>query len=319
MNHQTKKCFALAQFVYLYNEPLNWLRFPRMSINAVNYEIMIEPNLSLVKQCELSLTNYNTANPTGADNDYNKLLKFIQWNMPENVYSELVIKNTIGCQTCIFRDIAKNEIYVAVRGTDMPNDFVSNLMFSVVPLDVDGLLYNTDVRVHSGFLENITYNNIHLQIIHAINTIASLYNMKKPKIYISGHSLGGAGALLFSVILNAYKNKTKRDWKIRLYTYACPVIGNINFTNYVNSQINADFTYDRVITVRDIVPRLSISALNYPYTHPGRKTIVIYENNKAKVIQTSKQGFETITMADIEKLLYYHATIYHNALLALHS
>jgi len=277
---------------------------------------MVEPDLTLVDQCKKSLDTVSTETIKGQDAEYKTLFKYVRKHISANVYTELVIKNSVGCQCCIYRDIIKNEIYVSFRGSDMPNDLVTNLWSKRIPLKVDGLIDEPDVTVHSGYLENTIYNNIHLQIINLINSITKTYNMKSPNIYLTGHSLGGSSALIFSIILREYKCKLNKDWIINIYSYACPLIGEAKFADYVNKMLDKTFIYVRVITERDLIPRLTLMPnLGGDFRHPGKKTIVIYNETTTKRISTDDIQFQPITLSDLANSIDSHTIMYRNALL----
>jgi predicted lipase len=77
------------------------------------------------------------------------------------------------------------------------------------------------------------------------------HGSKKPHIFISGHSLGGALALLASVDI---KETLKPSNKITLYTYGQPRVGNQAWATYVYSLFPNN--YIRVTHADDAVPHM---------------------------------------------------------------
>lgn len=306
-----KDCCALSFLSYLYNERLNWRRFPRITINLSEYEVMFNPDTLLRTQCENALKNNKNKNLVSQDYVYDIVLRHIARNMSDSIYPVMFFKNAIGCNCFILKDVEKNALYVVFRGTDMLSDIIVDIRVANVKFKVEGLIDEPDVGVRSGFYDTTTYNEIHLQIIHQVKMIMKLHNMNHPTVYITGHSLGGASAVIFGLILRAYCSKNSIDCCIHIHTYGCPVLGDVKYTNYINKQLTDDFRITRVVTKRDIVPRLSSSLFDSTkYTHSGEKTLVILDKNKAKVKKTSDVLFEHITQRDIVESIDNHSVLY---------
>lgn len=82
---------------------------------------------------------------------------------------------------------------------------------------------------------------------------------KNKKIYICGHSLGGAGALLLSsLIQDAYSPST-----LRLYTYGMPRVGTHSFVSRYNPIVHY-----RHVNNHDLVPQVPMRWMN---TNPDNK------------------------------------------------
>lgn len=98
---------------------------------------------------------------------------------------------------------------VAFRGTNGANldNWRSNL--NVLSSPYPGV---TGAKVHSGFLS--AYNDVKDQVKKAIT--AQLGKYPNAEIFVTGHSLGGALALLAAVDI---KNSISPNKKVTLYTY----------------------------------------------------------------------------------------------------
>jgi hypothetical protein len=308
MYRKERDCCAIALLCYIFNEPLNWRRFPRFVINNTGYELMIDSSEPLCKLCDKSLKTFNRKTMTYADTRMHALFDYIARNMSIDLYAVFVLKNTIGCNCCVYKDKKLNEIYIAFRGTDMLNDVAFDFKIDSIQLKVDGLLNEPGVGVHRGFLETVVYNNIHMQIINIIKAIVSADNMNRPTIYIVGHSLGGADAVLFGLILRAYCIKKSLNYCIHIHSYGCPVVGDVKLTEYINGLLNDDFKYTRVVADRDIIPRLS-SSLFYSthYTHAGHEAVVIRNN---EITVEKGRVFQNITLGDMIHFIPNHCYMY---------
>lgn len=78
-------------------------------------------------------------------------------------------------------------------------------------------------------------------------------------IYVTGHSLGGAIAIVAALDIHRTYGKA-----IKLYTFGEPRVGNAAFAAYVAAQIPDTF---RVIHYADMVPHLPPAASNYKHTN----------------------------------------------------
>jgi predicted lipase len=74
------------------------------------------------------------------------------------------------------------------------------------------------------------------------------------KVFITGHSLGGALATLYATMLHC-SGETEMTSKIAaVYTFGQPRVGDIGFANYARRKF--DNRYYRVVYCNDMVPRV---------------------------------------------------------------
>lgn len=101
-------------------------------------------------------------------------------------------------------------------------------------------------RVHAGFIQN--YNEIAPQVIDHILSLSRAHNAP---VLVTGHSLGGAMALLTGLDL-AVHDESIIDG-LSVYTFGEPRVGNDEFSDFIRSKVKNLF---RVVHNSDIVPRL---------------------------------------------------------------
>ena len=118
---------------------------------------------------------------------------------------------------------------LAFRGTEKH--------FADIKTDLDARFYHQgNTGVHTGFLN--AFEAVKPQIIRAVESIPDTY-----KVYITGHSLGGALAIIAARGLNS-------DKLAACYTFGGPRVGNSEFGESIKPPIY------RVVNAADMVPRL---------------------------------------------------------------
>ena len=155
----------------------------------------------------------------------------------------------------LFSTITKtgSTMWIAFRGTKNIREWGNNARYSqkILPQNNQSSVQKqmmflqgaeTPPTVHNGFLK--IYEKHRTQIYSLIQ------DHKPDKIVITGHSLGGAIAILTGVDL---KNKGKN---VVVYTFASPKVGGGEFSDFV--QQKAVRVY-RIVNTEDIVPGLPAS------------------------------------------------------------
>lgn len=149
-----------------------------------------------------------------------------------------------------------HETILVFRGTDSDIDWVADAIFYQVPYPY----VNGQGKVHGGFLS--IYDSCREEIIEALKTVHPL-----KKLYITGHSLGGALATLSTIDLaHVFPQKD-----IVLYNYGSPRVGDLDFMNLFY-QYNPRAI--RFVNHFDLVPHLPpakifnfINKKTYNYRH----------------------------------------------------
>ena len=130
-------------------------------------------------------------------------------------------------------------VTLAFRGTQQLQD-----------LAIDALTAKTLVnlfpprRVHTGFL--LAYQSVRDDILTAVDTL------NPTRIFVTGHSLGGALATLAALDL-AVVSQSKL---ITMYNFGCPRVGDWGYAGYYNGKVGESF---RVVVPADFIPKVPLS------------------------------------------------------------
>jgi triacylglycerol lipase len=146
---------------------------------------------------------------------------------------------------------SKHEIIIAFRGTEDIADIFK---------DVELVQVNFPFVPHSGKTHN-GFTKVYRKLVRngVIDTLFNLSNRKK--LYIAGHSLGGALATLCALDV-AVNTKFKKPI---LYTFGSPRVGNSTFVTSYKNIIEQSI---RVANAYDMVPRFPPqSLLGMKYHH----------------------------------------------------
>ncbi|KAI8090274.1 lipase [Gilbertella persicaria] len=182
--------------------------------------------------------------------DCKQCLKYVPDGKLIKTFSSL-ISDTNGF---ILRSDAEKTIYLVFRGTNSIRSAIADLKFDFVNYpNVKG------AKVHRGFLQS--YNEVVAAYFPVIQD--QLTAFPNYKIIVTGHSLGGAQALLAGMDL--YQRDSRFSPKnLHIFTAGCPRVGNPDFAYYVDS---TSIPFSRSVNERDIVPHVPPQA--FGYLHPG--------------------------------------------------
>ncbi|KAG2212653.1 hypothetical protein INT47_000630 [Mucor saturninus] len=154
----------------------------------------------------------------------------------------------------VLKSDAQKTIHLVFRGTNSIRSAITDLIF-----DFTNYTPVKGAKVHKGFLAS--YNevvNTFFPILQAQITANPSY-----KVEISGHSLGGAQALLAGMDLYQ-RDKRLTSKNLSIYTVGCPRVGNPEFAYYVDS---TGIPFSRSVNKRDIVPH--VPPQSFGFLHPG--------------------------------------------------
>ncbi|MEX0591715.1 MAG: lipase family protein [Xanthobacteraceae bacterium] len=127
-------------------------------------------------------------------------------------------------------------IAVVFRGTEDDLDWRTNFRFQFVELQ-------GGARVHAGFFQ------AYLTIRDTLFTTVKQLAKKKPRpVYLAGHSLGGALAMMATAELSNHDDRELRDCIAACYTFGSPKVGDRSFDQFVKVPLY------RVTNGVDIVP-----------------------------------------------------------------
>ena len=164
----------------------------------------------------------------------------------------------------IVRQYSGGALVVSFRGTEPTHicDWLADFDADMVPHRVSGQA----CKVHDGFADTLAEVSAKLDRL--------LLSAKPKALYVTGHSLGGAMALLYAASRSDVTN---------LYTFGQPRVGNAEFAKLAGSVL--DGKYVRVVNDRDIVPRVPDELLGYH--HAGR---LVAFDHAGKLTMPAAQG-----------------------------
>ncbi|XP_077229279.1 triacylglycerol lipase OBL1-like [Tasmannia lanceolata] len=188
-----------------------------------------------------------------------------------NCYNEYQKQYTTHAFVFCDRPVNARVIVVAFRGTSEKANWGTNIEFSWLSMGKKG-------KIHLGFLKALglqdekdfqkgwpkDYTGAKPLAYYSIReTLKALIEQHKDAvIIIAGHSLGGALASLYPLIL-AYNEQIAildRLWGV--VTVGEPRVGDEDFCNYMEKLLNSKYKrYCRMVYKHDIVPRV-------PFDHP---------------------------------------------------
>lgn len=187
-----------------------------------------------------------------------------------------------------------NFIQVIFRGTDRVNCATSAIGYEVLEWTKTNFDFGTikppkfSGRVHQGFWKSLNENNFAYKLA---KKLVDVYGAKNKKVWISGHSLGGAHAQLFALYL-----KLEHDVDVQgLYLYASPHPGDQDFVDQINSAIGKN-KIQRFEFVDDPIPVLPPQAPPFNTRRAGVR-------NWFKDINTFKPNVEQVMAIDDSKAM----------------
>jgi predicted lipase len=139
----------------------------------------------------------------------------------------------------------ESDLYVVFQGSMNLKDWIDNLK-----IFHETVYYDKASYVHRGFMDQYEI------IKDLIRNKVKDYN----RIFITGHSLGGALATLCAD--DIFRSFSGKD--IKVVTFGCPKVGNSNFVDVFNSHIIQNI---RVVNSDDIVPSIPSSWLGYRHVN----------------------------------------------------
>jgi len=151
---------------------------------------------------------------------------------------------------------------VAVRGTSNIENAMVDIAFKLLPNDATG------IKLHQGFGRSADY---------LFETIEPILN-KDFRIDTTGHSLGGAAALILAMYLDA------RGYDVgKVITYGQPKV-----TNVAGSRKYSHLDVTRVVTPKDVVPLVPpldpLELMNMDiYWHQGTEIVLQQDNTYSEL------------------------------------
>ncbi|MFX0116099.1 MAG: lipase family protein [Candidatus Hodarchaeota archaeon] len=203
---------------------------------------------------------------------------------------------------------SRNEIVVVFRGTEIKwRDLLTDAKFLA-----SGYTYSSGIkgffgriflrkRVHSGFLKayRSVRSTMHEKVLEYVSG-----RPNDAKVFVTGHSLGGALATLCALDLQEmFIKKNLDEIPITIYTFGSPRVGTKRFANYFNTKIPDSW---RITNNEDIIPtvppRLGFLRQWLSYCHVSHFKF-IDENGKFDDTRTDKEEQKPVKWSALLKLL----------------
>lgn len=148
--------------------------------------------------------------------------------------------------------------------TSHPNSWIENVYSAMIPAKGKMTIYNEErdyvfaeedsAGVHSGFVLGVT-----MMIEDVISQIDRLNSKGVHDFIITGHSQGGALAILTHAYLENQRTTVENKNTFKMYAFANPMVGNTEFVSeYNNRFVEKDMAF-RIINPKDLVPSMPIS------------------------------------------------------------
>ncbi|KAG8384378.1 hypothetical protein BUALT_Bualt04G0111900 [Buddleja alternifolia] len=209
-------------------------------------------------------------------------------------------------QAFIFHDENPNPdtIFVVFRGTEPFNADDWSTDFDISWYKLQGI----KGRVHSGFMKALglkldgTWPKNHREGDHlfAYNTITEDLKRhfkinRRTRFIVTGHSLGGALAVLFPAVLVKHNETEILERLDTVYTFGQPRVGDGKFGKFMKEQFeDYGVKYYRFVYSHDIVPTLPCDNSVLMFKHFGTCIYVnaLYEAKVMEEEEASKNHFE---------------------------
>ncbi|TMW92437.1 hypothetical protein EJD97_013030 [Solanum chilense] len=190
-----------------------------------------------------------------------------------------------------------NLILISFRGTQpfSADDWITDVDYSWYEIPKIGKLHmgflealGLGNRVNvSTFHEHLVNKNVDVTIAHperntAYYTVRSklkslLKEHENARFVVTGHSLGGALAILFPTMLVVHEEMDVMKRLSRVYTYGQPRVGDRQLGRFMEEHLEHPVPkYFRVVYNNDIVPRLPYDDKTFLYKHFG---VCMYYNS----------------------------------------
>ncbi len=153
-----------------------------------------------------------------------------------------IVSDETGAAARINYNADKGAIIVSFRGSCAPIDFIQDGKFELRMLGYSNA--SNPVRVHAGFLEDISA--IDSGVTQQVRGL--LDRFPQAQLWVTGHSLGGALALLYAV--EAVRLGLPVAW---VYTFGQPRVGDAAWAAMYEGLLGERTM--RVVNENDIVPR----------------------------------------------------------------
>ncbi|KAL4584513.1 hypothetical protein LXL04_009116 [Taraxacum kok-saghyz] len=127
---------------------------------------------------------------------------------------------------------------------------------------------NTNDQDPTKLLPDMSEMSAYLAVRTKLKTL--LNEHKNAKFMVTGHSLGGALAILFPIVLVLHEEDELLQRMVGVHTFGQPRVGNRELGRYMESKLQQPHPrYFRFVYCNDLVPRLPYDNKTFLYKHFG--------------------------------------------------
>ncbi|KAH1091086.1 hypothetical protein J1N35_018343 [Gossypium stocksii] len=137
----------------------------------------------------------------------------------------------------------------------------------------------TKIVKESDGIDKIDIRSLNMTAYHMVREKlrSLLEEHKNAKFIVTGHSLGGALAILFPIVLVIHEEKKLMEKLLGVYTFGQPRVGNRQLGKFMEAHLDHPVPkYFRVVYCNDLVPRLPYDDKTFLYKHFG---VCLYYNS----------------------------------------
>lgn len=219
-------------------------------------------------------------------------------------------------------------IVIAFRGTASTTNLLSDLQVwrARHPGGIGTPLLGTAPLVHQGFLKMYTKNGFHDRLLNKVEHILNRcqesvekknkndgemksYSRPPIKVMLTGHSLGGALAILCSYDIATRTPCAAYDIDISCYTFGAPRVGNHSWAREYNSKISETW---QLINSDDVVTRAG--KFFFLFKHVGHRVLL---NRRGDLVVRPSFVEYSIRRSPGGSVKDHHLTSYERAVVAV--
>ncbi|XP_038902329.1 triacylglycerol lipase OBL1 isoform X3 [Benincasa hispida] len=174
-----------------------------------------------------------------------------------------------------FKDYLQAEASISSTASDVPHDSrsPSGHTRSTIPnfdqnIELDRLLPSLESEQFDGVTPEVVQLTAYYAVKHKLRRL--LMEHRNAKFVVTGHSLGGALAVLFPTVLVLHKEMEIMGRLSGVYTFGQPRVGNKQLGQFMEAYLmNPIPRYFRFVYCNDIVPRLPYDDKAFFFKHFG--------------------------------------------------